>query len=126
MKIGSKHHCVFSKGEEPKTEPLEIREVTRLEILSLFSTLIEESDDKLEEMDGVQKIIDRIFEDYTKNFFYITLAIFIGGFVVPFCLSELDIVKDEFKTLSVCSITMIYFGLIELSELMSERQRYFT
>ena len=50
-----------------KTEMnLEIKDVTRLSILTVFDALINVSEEKLEEMDGVQKIIDRIFYDFTR------------------------------------------------------------
>jgi hypothetical protein len=55
-----------SDGSEELKPPV----VSRLDIQYLLETIIYESDDKLEQMVGLMKIIDRVFHGSTKKYFY--------------------------------------------------------
>jgi len=82
------------------------------------------SAEKLEEMDGVHKIIDRIFDEFTRWYFLCTLFIYFSFFLTPFLLGMFGFL-DPRLSLSVCSITMICFILIEFTELMNGGRAYF-
>ena len=105
-------------------ENLEIKDVSRLDVLTVFDTLINVSEEKLEEMDGVQKIIDRIFDEFTSWYFLGSLFVYICFFIVPWLLGEFKMANLS-SCLAICSMTMFFLVMIEVTLIFNEGFAYF-
>ena len=116
---------MFIKHNSDK--PLEPTYISRTEIQNLISTLIWNSEEKLEEMMGVQKVIDRVFYTHTRKFFLAQIVIFVLGFVTPFLYSVFTKNVSALATsYTVCSITMAGIVVLEFMDILKNGREYFS
>ena len=74
-------------------------------------------------MDGVQKIIDRIFYDSTRKYLLVTTFVFIGGFIIPFLMGEFNLAPIKI-TKTICSITMVAYTTVEVADICGNPRSY--
>lgn len=70
---------------------LVLQEITYTDVQKLMESIVWESEEKLEKMGGLHKIIDSIFFGHTRRFFIIQNVIYIVGFVLPFLYAEFSL-----------------------------------
>ena len=90
----------------------------------MFETLIKASGSEFENMVGVHKIIDRVFYESTRYWFYGLMFIYIFGFVFPFCWAEFEIIDTKISR-TICSFTMGFFTLLEMADLKNGIFEYY-
>ena len=95
-----------------------------MEMLLMFETLINASGSDFENMTGVHKIIDRIFFEVTRYWFFGLMIIYIFGFICPFLWGEFELI-DKLIARTICSFTMGFFTLIELADLKNGIYEYY-
>ena len=100
--------------------------MSRSEIQDFIHSIIWTSEEKLEEMTGIQKVIDRVYTHGTKRFFLYQIFIYIVGFVAPFLVSVFSSnVEYTEPSIIVCSITMAILTMIEILDVLKNGRKYF-
>lgn len=76
-------------------------------------------------MIGVQKIIDRVFFDKPRRFFMVQLIVYTIGFVAPFLVAEFSSNDVMATALTIPSITLLMFAVIEFMDMYKNGIAYF-
>ena len=74
-------------------------------------------------MDGVQKIIDRVFYDSARKYLLATTFVFTVGFIIPFLMGEFRLAPIKLTKI-ICSITMVAYTTVEVADIYGNPRSY--
>ena len=100
-----------------------IKPLSETDIQQMLQWVCIKSEEKLENMVGVQKLIDLVFAN-AQIYFKIMFCIFVIGFIIPFLILEF-LGKDIWICMLLCTITITFIAIINLIKLVNMKWQYF-